>query len=81
MINITVRYYAQLRDERGCAEETLACASGSAAGLYDDLQREHGFSLDRQNLKVAIDDEFCDWSMELREGHRVVFIPPVAGGT
>lgn len=80
MINITIRYYAQLRDERGCEEEALVCDSRTAAELYDDLRREHGLSLDRQNLKVAIDDEFSDWSTELQDGNRVVFIPPVAGG-
>ena len=32
-------------------------------------------------LRVAINDEFCDWSQPLAEpGDRVVFIPPVAGG-
>jgi molybdopterin synthase sulfur carrier subunit len=31
-------------------------------------------------LRVAVNDEFGDWSQELADGDRVVFIPPVAGG-
>jgi molybdopterin converting factor small subunit len=31
-------------------------------------------------LRVAINNEFRDWSTPLAEGDAVVFIPPVAGG-
>jgi molybdopterin converting factor small subunit len=31
-------------------------------------------------LRVAVNDEFADWSQPLAAGDRVVFIPPVAGG-
>jgi molybdopterin converting factor small subunit len=31
-------------------------------------------------LRVAVNDEFADWSRPLVAGDRVVFIPPVAGG-
>jgi molybdopterin converting factor small subunit len=31
-------------------------------------------------LRVAINDEFADWSRRLGTGDRIVFIPPVAGG-
>jgi molybdopterin converting factor small subunit len=31
-------------------------------------------------LRVAVNDEFCEWSAPLQPGDRVVFIPPVAGG-
>jgi len=31
-------------------------------------------------LKVAVNEQFSDWSHLLRDGDTVVFIPPVAGG-
>jgi molybdopterin converting factor small subunit len=31
-------------------------------------------------LRVAVNDEFRDWTVPLASGDRVVFIPPVAGG-
>ena len=31
-------------------------------------------------VKVAVNDEFREWSAPLRDGDFVVFIPPVAGG-
>jgi sulfur-carrier protein len=31
-------------------------------------------------MRVAVNDEFCEWSQRLNAGDRVVFIPPVAGG-
>jgi len=36
--------------------------------------------LPRSMLRVAVNDEFADWSRPLGAGDRVVFIPPVAGG-
>ena len=32
------------------------------------------------NFKIAINDEFSDWDIELKNGDRLVFIPPVTGG-
>jgi molybdopterin converting factor small subunit len=31
-------------------------------------------------LRVAINEEFADWTRPLEDGDHVVFIPPVAGG-
>jgi molybdopterin converting factor small subunit len=44
------------------------------------LKSRHGFTLAREQLKVAINAEFSDWSKPLKNGDAVVFIPPVAGG-
>ena len=42
--------------------------------------RRHPFSLAPEMLRVAVNDEFADWSAPLADGDAVVFIPPVAGG-
>jgi sulfur-carrier protein len=44
------------------------------------LVARYGFTLPREQLKVAVNSEFSDWSRKLAAGDAVVFIPPVAGG-
>jgi molybdopterin converting factor subunit 1 len=80
MRRVSLRYYALLRDEAGCAAETVQTVAADAASLYEELAARHGFSLGRERLRVAVNAEFSDWSRPLSDGDEVVFIPPVAGG-
>ncbi len=80
MINITSHYYAALRDEAGCAQETIETTAESAQQLYEELRQRHDFSYAPDDMKVAINDAFSNMSSALSEGDAVVFIPPVAGG-
>jgi molybdopterin converting factor subunit 1 len=80
MIDVHVQYFAVLRERAGFSHETVATAAATAAELYDELATRHPFDLPRSMLRVAINDEFADWSRRLGTGDRVVFIPPVAGG-
>ncbi len=79
-VNVTVRYFAILRDQRGAASEQLSTEAASLSELYDSLATTHGFSLKQDQLRVAVNDSFVDWREQLSEGAQVVFIPPVAGG-
>ena len=79
-IGVKIRYFAQLKDERGCEEESLQTSTGDAAALFRELSATHGFTLDPQNLRVAVNDEFVDWHHDLNDGDTIVYIPPVAGG-
>jgi molybdopterin converting factor subunit 1 len=80
MNEIEVQYFAVLRERAGIASETVRTAATTAADLYDELAARHDFGLPRAMLRVAVNDEFADWSRRLAGGDRVVFIPPVAGG-
>ena len=80
MNRIHVQYYAVLREQAGISDEILMSAATTPADLYHELRTRHGFSLAPELLRVAINDEFCEWSRPLGAGDRVVFIPPVAGG-
>ena len=77
---ITVRYYALLREERGLEEESINTGAATVAELYEELLEQHGFSLTRERLWVAVNDEMATWQQTIKEGDTVVFIPPVAGG-
>lgn len=80
MKTIHVRYYAILREERGCASETVRTAAATAEDLYEELRRRHGFRLPAGKVKAAVNDEVRGGSGAIRDGDAVAFLPPVAGG-
>jgi molybdopterin converting factor subunit 1 len=77
---VEVQYFAILREQRGLAKEKVSTAAATAAQLYDELRARHGFTLESGRLRVAVNDDFAPWQAPLRDGDRLVFIPPVAGG-
>jgi molybdopterin-guanine dinucleotide biosynthesis protein A len=79
-IPLRIQYFAVLREQAGRSEETVQSSSATPAELYQELKSRHGFTLTREQLKVAVNSEFSDWSRPLSAGDAVVFIPPVAGG-
>jgi molybdopterin converting factor subunit 1 len=80
MKSVTVQYFALLREQAGRSEESVRTTAADPAALFAELRARHRFSLGREALKVAVNDDFANWDAALREGDRVVFIPPVAGG-
>jgi molybdopterin converting factor small subunit len=79
-MQLKIHYYALMREQAGRSEETLDTFAATPADLYGELLARHGFTLTREQLKVAVNSEFSDWSRPLAAGDAVVFIPPVAGG-
>ncbi len=77
---IRVQYFALLREQARCSEESVQSAAATPRELFAELTARHGFTLPQDMLKVAINTEFADWSQPLKAGDAVVFIPPVAGG-
>lgn len=80
MTTVRIQYFALLREQRGLTEETLATAAPTAGALYEELRARHGFTLPGNRVRAAVNDTFVTGETPLREGDRVVFIPPVAGG-
>ncbi|HTV94848.1 MAG TPA: NTP transferase domain-containing protein [Steroidobacteraceae bacterium] len=79
-MQLKIQYYALMREQAGRSEETLESAAPTPADLYAELTARYGFTLSRDQLKVAVNSEFADWSRPLAAGDAIVFIPPVAGG-
>jgi molybdopterin-guanine dinucleotide biosynthesis protein A len=79
-MQLKIQYYALMREQAGRSEETLETSAATPADLYTELAARHGFTLSREQLKVAVNSEFSDWSRKLAANDAVVFIPPVAGG-
>jgi MoaD family protein len=79
-MQLKIQYYALMREQAGRSGETLETSTATPADLYGELSARYGFTLPREQLKVAVNGEFADWSRPLAAGDAVVFIPPVAGG-
>jgi molybdopterin converting factor subunit 1 len=79
MAVIRIEYFAVLREHVGRAGEELSTAATTVGELYAELDQRYAFPAVGR-VKVAVNDEFRDWSSPLRDGDFVVFIPPVAGG-
>lgn len=77
---IQVQYYAQMREDAGRSEETVESTAATVAALFDELDRRHGFSVPKDDLRVAVNASFAEWDASLGAEDVVVFIPPVAGG-
>ncbi len=80
MPNVSIQYFAILREQRGLSDEKLATTAATPAALYDELRARHGFALPGDRVRAAVNDAFVASTSELRDGDRIVFIPPVAGG-
>lgn len=80
MLTLHVQYFAILREQRGVSQEKLTTAAATPAALYEELRARHHFTLPADRIRAAVNDAFVDSASALREGDRVVFIPPVAGG-
>lgn len=79
-MQLKIQYYALMREQAGRSEETLETLAATPADLYTELAARYRFTLSREQLKVAVNSEFSDWSRKLAANDAVVFIPPVAGG-
>lgn len=77
---ISVQYFAILREQRGVTEERLTTAAPTPTALYEELRARHNFTLPGDRVRAAVNDTFVGPTAPLRDGDRVVFIPPVAGG-
>lgn len=80
MKSINVQYFAVLREQRGVEMESIQVPCKTYGELYTFLKDKHEFTLPVDMIQVAVDDEFSHLNHEIKDGSRIVFIPPVAGG-
>lgn len=78
-MSVTVLYFASLRDAAGVAFEQVETPV-SLLQLYADLRHRHGFSMEPESLRVAVDGAFARWDAALGQCSEIAFIPPVSGG-
>ena len=76
----TVRYFAVLREQAGRAQERVESAATTPGELYRELAARHGLQWRPELLRAVINERYAEMDTPLRDGDRVVFVPPVAGG-
>lgn len=80
MTAIHVTYFAALRDVTGFAEEILKTEARTAKALFHELAAKYRWPLSETDIRFAINDRYQSPDTILKEGDKIVFIPPVAGG-
>jgi molybdopterin converting factor subunit 1 len=80
MVEITAQYFAAFREQAGRDREVVATRSNTAAALFAEVSRRHGFRDSRATCKVAVNGELVGWDTRIASGDVVLFFPPVAGG-
>lgn len=84
-MNVTVRYFASLRESLGRGESVALAEERSSVGALRDLligrSTLHAQALGRgRAIRTALDQTLCDEAAMLRDGAEVAFFPPVTGG-
>jgi sulfur-carrier protein len=76
-MNITVKYFASLREQLGKAEELLTLKD--ATSISEVWQNVSGETTS-ENILMAINMEYVKSDAIVKEGDEVAFFPPVTGG-
>jgi len=77
---VIVEYFALFQELRGLDREAIETAADTAGDLYRELATRFSLPYAPEAVRVAVNDEFADWSTELRPGDRMVLLAPMAGG-
>ena len=84
MKQVTVRYFASIREALGRDTERVATDAPTVAALRDELIARggsHAQALARgRAVRAALDQAMSDESAPLPDGAEVAFFPPVTGG-
>ena len=78
--NIEVLYFAEFREQRGLARETVSTESETAIDLYRELSEKHDLYFDTENVRAAVNDDLAPWDTPISDGDTVVFLSAFAGG-
>lgn len=76
---IRVQYFARLRELTGKGQEALDCDQLTVQQLLDWAEETYpGFGKD--DIQVAVNEEYALPEDVIRSGDECAFIPPVSGG-
>jgi molybdopterin synthase sulfur carrier subunit len=80
-VQITLLYFAALRDAVGVSEEQLSLDDGrTVSELLGLLDQRPELSGKLGSVRVAINEAFAARDERFADGDRVALIPPVQGG-
>jgi cyclic pyranopterin phosphate synthase len=81
-IPIKLKYFAHLRELSQKDEEDYFVTENkiNLATIYNEMKEKYHFKYDENVMKYAVNDDFVNQHIILKEGDQLIFIPPVAGG-
>ena len=83
-MQITVRYFASIREALGTGSETVQSQAATLGALRDELLARggtHAEALARHRaVRTALNQVMADETSALSDGAEVAFFPPVTGG-
>ncbi len=83
-MQITVRYFASIREALGTGSETVQTQAATLGALRDELLARggtHAEALARHRaVRTALNQVMADENSALSDGAEVAFFPPVTGG-
>lgn len=83
-MQITVRYFASIREALGTGSETVQTQAATLGALRDELLARggtHAEALARHRaVRTALNQVMADEASLLSDGAEVAFFPPVTGG-
>jgi len=81
-MHVKIRLFARLREMAGAGELAREVADdATASDEWSLLVREFPSMADySRNVACAVNEEYAHWSLRLKDGDEVAFLPPVSGG-
>ena len=83
-MNVTVKYFASIREAIGQGSEPVTTSAATLTALRDELIARGGAyaqALARgKTLRMALNQTMADEATVLHDGAEVAFFPPVTGG-
>jgi len=79
-MKIQLKYYSHFAQWTGKEKDTLETTYTTAREIYLFQKDLFKFTFPIESIRLAINDEFCDWDTELKEDDKLVYIAPVSGG-
>ncbi len=78
-MNITIRYFASMRDHMGRGEDSLTLDNDTATVTDAWNQATTGQPLPESTL-IAVNMGYTDANHAIKDGDEIAFFPPVTGG-
>lgn len=79
-MKVTILYFAKLKAIRGLSVEEVDTGCRTVGELYASIGLDGPVGMPRDQVKPAINEVFCDYNRELKEGDVIAFMPPMSGG-
>lgn len=80
MKSIKILFFGKLKEVWLTSRMEIQTGSHNIDELYAELLSSAVYEPFKPSIKVAVNDEFCEWDTEIQEGDEVAFLPPASGG-